>query len=178
MFVERRKHWCSCRSRPLLLLAATGLAIAGCGGNANKKAEAAFAHQHVYTTTPGAAAATLARLTVPEGFKRTGRCSAPESVCFARARSIVVNGAEFTRMVSLLGAAATPTTAGCTRARRPAVPRLALLACSARATAGGDLLHVTLTSVVLATRTAARSSTRSLPGGMTGSTIEVTDIGH
>jgi len=167
------------RCAPAAFLAGAVLSIGACGeSESEKRVKAAFSNQHVFTTGPSATADTLARLTAPEGFARLGHCPDRDSVCFAKRRSLVPTAAELTHIVSVLGATLTPATAGCSRARHPVVPRLTLLACTARATLGRELLLVNLASVVVATPKATRSSTRHLRGGLGGSVVEVTDIGH
>jgi hypothetical protein len=167
------------RGASAALLAGAVLSIGACGeSDSEKRVKAAFSDQHVYRTSRSAAAATLARLTAPEGFERLEHCPERDSVCFAKHRSLVPTAAELAHIVSVLGATLAPATAQCSRAKHPIVPRLILLPCTARATLGRELLLVNLTSVVVATPQATRSSTRHLRSGLGGSVVEVTDIGH
>lgn len=163
----------------MLSAACVMLVVSACGeSQREKKIEKAFASEHVYTTTPAGAAANLSRLGVPPGFIRVGKCPNSDSACFTRRRSISLDDSEMIRLVAALGAAIRPATAMCTPVRHRGVLRLSFVACTALATVGKELLHVNATSVVVATATGTRSSTRRFRGAPGGSTIEVTDIGH
>jgi hypothetical protein len=167
--------------RCLYVLSATCvmLAVGACGESSReKKIEKAFAAEHVYTTTPARAAAILSRLGGPPGFTRIGKCPNSDSACFSRRWSIFLDDSEMIRLVAALGVALRPATARCTPVRHQVVPRLNFVACTALAAVGKEMLHVNATSVVVATATGTRSSTRGFRGAPGGSTIEVTDIGH
>jgi hypothetical protein len=168
-----------CRRVCALAAVCAMLAVSACGQSSReKKEEEAFAHGHIYTSTPAGAAAILTRLGAPPGFTRADNCHTSDSACFVRRRSIILDDSEMIHLVMALGVAIRPATVMCTPVRHRVVPRLSFVACAAQATVGKELLSVSATSVVVATATGTRSSTRGFRAAPGGSTVEVTDIGH
>ena len=58
-----------------------------------------------YGTTPTLAAATRAQLTPPPGFKRSNDCKVgPETVCFTRSKSVLLNVPVMAQLLAAIGA--------------------------------------------------------------------------
>lgn len=169
----------ACRRLLACLLTGVALTTVACGENSSeRKAKATYENERSRQVSEEEATAVLGRLTRPREFRQGTHCLLPDSVCFARRTAIVPTRSDLNRVVGVLGARIESSTVSCSRRKRSRVPRLALFACTARATSGRDLLLVALTSVVEVTPTGVRGTKRRLPGGRSGATLEVSDIGH
>lgn len=162
-------------------IALAGVRIAGAAGrnasNANEQTDA-------YGTTPALAAAQLAKLRTPAGF-RPNRCKAhvPDARCFGRSRSIPLDHAPMERLVASFGVRrasvfrADPV--GCFHTKHFEKPRLTLQACHAEALLGDERLVIFASSWVLAGPDGVHGTTRTLPGGgLRPSEITVDVVGH
>jgi hypothetical protein len=158
------------------------ITISSCGGNqAERRAEGVSSEAHTYSTSPGAAAEILSGMVAPIGFgadKSCGQDGGVLSICFTRSRSVVLDDLRMTRMIGESGARVEPKTVECSSTSGADKPRLRLVACSARATLGGDHLVLTARSLVIAQGAKESPTARSAPGVRSGAEIVVTDVGH
>lgn len=131
-------------------------------------------------TTSAQAAAVLASLPVPRGF-RHATCEGPVygyTVCFHRQRSVVLYPAEMGAWVASFGITREELPTHCSPPRRFATPQLILTACNAFGQAGANSLVVEATSLVRADSTSEVGTARSLPRvPYHGSQIAVADQG-
>jgi len=176
--------------KPMMSLALNALAVAasllsatlvasGCGETlGQKETKRLNALAEVYTTTPPEAIAFLAKLNLPSGFARSCRPRlGPESVCFRRRESMILNKEVAARLVAELGATPIPETTSCPAVGRAAVPRLVKVTCGVYATAGAVHLSITVTSMVRASVASAVGTTQGIPHSSDGTVISVSDTG-
>jgi hypothetical protein len=155
------------------------LIASGCGETLGQKENKRLnVLADVYTTNPSEAVAFLAKLTPPAGF--APRCRprlGPESVCFRRRESMVLNKEVATRLVAELGTTPIPGTISCPIVGRAAVPRLVRVTCGVYATAGPVHLSITVTSLVRASVASSVGTTQGIPHSSDGTVISVADTG-
>jgi hypothetical protein len=171
------------------LLAATALVsvalLVGCGESVvERRMKQLDAETRVYGTSPADAAATLAKLRTPAGFRPVACGPHGRSeymTCFNRLPSILVDELEMKRLLAGIGAQ--PSTGmgpvQChPRSRHFAVPHLQLQGCVANAIVGEERLAIFEKSLVLVGPSRTTGTARRLPSVRSGTEIEVDVIGH
>jgi hypothetical protein len=139
----------------------------------------------VYGTTAALAAATKAKLRPPPGFKRSSHCHVdPETVCFTRGRSLLLNAPVMARLLAATGATLYSTD----RVKYGVPPidcvtaslrvRLSFQSCDAEGLIGQERLRVAARSTILIAHASPRPTTRSAKGFTYPSEIYVSIIGH
>lgn len=171
----------------LAVAALAALAVAGLriGGAAAAHRPAGLDKQvRVYGTTPTLAAATLAKLRTPSGF-RPSRCvyyREANSACFSRSRSIPLDDATMRRLVAALGArpyslyGRDPT--ACFRARHFKTARLTFQACHGEGLIGDERLSLVARSLVASGPKGVHGTTRTVRLVPHPSEISVDVVGH
>lgn len=143
----------------------------------------------VYGTTAALAAETRAKLKPPPGFKRSSDCPVePETVCFARNESLLLNARVMARLLAAIGAtlystdrvqSGTPPI-GCRMAGLRAGPRvpLSFQSCDAEAIISHERVRVSANSAILAAHGSLRPTRRTPKGFSFPAEIHVYVIGH
>jgi hypothetical protein len=164
------------------VLAVTACAVlmtSGCGGSGSTS-QSVNAGSRTYSATPANAAALLASLRVPTGFRRIENCphlaAEAYTFCFTHRRSIVLNSAVIRSWAAGFGASLQTGTIDCssTRLRRS---RLISMLCTALATRDGERLEIQATSLVAASGTAEVGTTRDIRRLASGTQLHITDLG-
>jgi len=142
-----------------------------------------------YGTTATLAAETRTKLKPPPGFKRSSDCPVePETVCFTRNESLLLNARVMARLLAATGAtlystdrvqSGTPPI-GCRTAGLRADPRvpLSFQSCDAEAIIGHERLRVSANSAILAAHGSLRPTRRTLKGFSFPAEIHIYVIGH
>jgi hypothetical protein len=139
----------------------------------------------VYGTTAALAAETRAKLKSPPGFKRSSDCSvAPETVCFVRDESRLLDPLVMERYIADIGATLYSTD----RVHSGVPPivcrtaslrvRLSFQGCDAEATIGHERLMVSAHSAILVAHGSLRPTRRPPKGFAFPAEIHVYVIGH
>jgi hypothetical protein len=139
----------------------------------------------VYGTTPALAAETRAKLKSPPGFERSSDCHVnPETVCFARNESRLLDPPVMERYLADIGATLYSTD----RVQSGVPPiacrtaslhvRLSFQRCDAEATIGHERLRVSAHSAILVAHGSLRPTRRSPKGFAFPAEIHVYVIGH
>jgi hypothetical protein len=142
-----------------------------------------------YGTTRALAAETRAKLKPPPGFKRSSDCPVePETVCFARNKSLLLNARVMARLLAATGATLYSADRvqyglrpiGCRTAGRRAGPRVSLSfqSCDAEAIIDHERLRVSANSAILAAHGSLRPTRRTPKGFSFPAEIHVYVIGH
>jgi hypothetical protein len=139
----------------------------------------------VYGTTAALAAETRAKLKPPPGFKRSSDCHVdPETVCFARNESLLLDARIMERFLADIGAtlystdrvqSGVPPIACRTASLRV---RLSFQGCDAEAIIGHERLRVSAKSAILVAHGSLRPTRRSAKGFAFPAEIHVYVIGH
>ncbi len=138
-----------------------------------------------YGTTAALAAQTRAKLKPPRGFKRSSGCHvSPETVCFARNESQLLDPAVMERYLADIGAKLYSTNRvqsglppiGCRTASLRV--RLSFQSCNAEATIGHERLMISAQSAILVAHGSLRPTRRSPRGFFFPTEIYVYIIGH
>lgn len=167
------------RSRCGNAVTATACAVlmaSGCGGSATQSVTGG----RTYSATPASAAALLASLRVPTGFRRIGDCphlaAEAYTFCFSRRRSMVLNSTVIRAWVAGFGASLQKGTMDCSSARLRRA-RLISMLCTALAMRDGERLEIQATSLVAASGIADVGTMRNVRGLANGTKLHVTDLG-
>jgi hypothetical protein len=139
----------------------------------------------VYGTTAALAAETRAKLKPPPGFKRSSDCHVgPETVCFARNESLLLDASVMERFLADIGATLYSTD----RVQSGVPPivcrtaslrvRLSFQGCDAEAIIGHERLRVSANSAILVAHGSLRPTRRSPKGFAFPAEIHVNVIGH
>lgn len=139
----------------------------------------------VYGTTAALAAETRAKLKPPPGFKRSSDCPVdPETVCFVRNESRLLDPPLMQRYLAAIGATLSSTD----RVQSGVPPivcrtaslrvRLSFQGCDAEATIGHERLMVSAHSAILVAHGSVRPTRRSPKGFAFPAEIHVNVIGH
>lgn len=149
----------------LASIAVAGVRIAGAAGH---RASALDEETHAYATATALAAATLAKLRTPPGF-RASRCISPSPgfECFSRSRSMPLSRATMGRLAASFRVKRYSVFGGdpiaCFRTNHFKKPRLMLQICHAEALAGKERVVIYATSLVVSGPDWVHGTTRTLP---------------
>jgi|SRR5215831_3967325 len=158
---------CGFVAAPLLMT------VCGCGQSVwERKEKELNAKVHTYTTTPAGAATTLAKLTVPPGFRRIKICYENEpqlTRCFIY-RHLLPNHTMMIGLMQRFGASAERASVACPRPRLKA-GHPQFLGCASVGIIGGDRVEFSVT-------TKATVSSKLEVRAIGGATVAVTVIGH
>jgi hypothetical protein len=164
----------------LASIAVAGVRIAGAAGH---EPGGLGMQIRAYGTTPALAAAALAKLHTPSGF-RPSRCIGhePDSMCFSRSRSTPLDHATMRRLVASFGVRSYSVFGvdpiECFRTKHFKKPRLTLQACHVEVHVGDERLVLYASSLVVSGPDWVRGTTRTAPELPHPSEVMADVIGH
>jgi hypothetical protein len=183
MVVSKRVQAGVLAAAALASIAVASVRIAGAAGH---RPSALDEETRAYATATALAAATLAKLRTPPGF-RAGRCISPSPglECFSRSRSMPLSHATMRRLVASFGVerysgysvyGGDPI--ACFRTKHFKKPRLTLQVCHVEALVGDERVLLYATSLVVSGPDWVHGTTRTVPHVPHPSELEMDAIGR